>query len=362
MAPCVCRILNMVASGDNRKKYVDYLDSRNEWQDDLSLFDFVKFDYGGQFRRDMVESVERLTRLLPVFLSLVPYFYFKTSFNAIFRAQGLQMQFPSWDRENATLNLNDTSYTLKRPVSWYSLGLNLIFVGVLIPIMLFLNSDCFRHIIFKFKMCLYKIRGQKDTLAFDVDLPLAFSAAKDHKRLLTGLFLGFVSISLAIAVDLVRHYKFNECLTSNEHIIDQCIIRQEYNGCTFVASHFSVLWQLPQQLAASISQVFVVVTAYQIAYLQAPDYESEPYKMQGIFIGLCFLAKAIGAAFVLSLSNLLNLVSAFCIYNSSDDTKCQLPDGKLYWYYVIIAGIQLIGIALSIYAFKKFFRWAHGET
>ena len=85
-----------------------------------------------------------------------------------------------------------------------------------------------------------------------------------------------VSISLAIAVDLVRHYKFNECLTSNEHIIDQCIIRQEYNGCTFVASHFSVLWQLPQQLAASISQVFVVVTAYQIAYLQAPDYESEP--------------------------------------------------------------------------------------
>ena len=25
MAPCVCRILNMVASGDNRKKYVDYL-------------------------------------------------------------------------------------------------------------------------------------------------------------------------------------------------------------------------------------------------------------------------------------------------------------------------------------------------
>ncbi|XP_075265117.1 solute carrier family 15 member 4-like [Convolutriloba macropyga] len=369
LAPTVFRILRTSISRENRRRYNNYLAGRSQFSEQLSKYDFVKFDYGGQFRRDMVEAVERFVKLIPVFLSLFPYYYFKISFVSLFRAQGVQMAFPDWDVESRDPDTNDVN--LKLPISWYSTGINLAIVTIFIPIVMFINSATFHSFLVKAKVFLYRARGRKGTIILEVDLPFAFSASKDHRRLILGLCFALLSIIFAIFLDVVRHSLFQDCVhnLSYQSNNTSCTFNQTFNGVTYESYDISILWQLPQEYMAAVSEVFVVVTAYQIAYLQAPDYEEEPYKMQGIFIGLHFLSRAVGAAFVLALSNLLSLSSHLCIFQPDEDDSgtlahdddCSLGGESFYKYYIIIAVLQSLGIVSSWYSFRRFFRWSNGQ-
>ncbi len=62
----------------------------------LTRFDMVMLDYGGDFKRDVVEAVQRYLRLCIVFLSFVPFNILLVQFSAIYKVQGTRMKLPAW--------------------------------------------------------------------------------------------------------------------------------------------------------------------------------------------------------------------------------------------------------------------------
>ena len=98
------------------------------------------------------------------------------------------------------------------------------------------------------------------------------------------LLISVLSIIFAIFLDVVRHSLFQDCVHNLSYLSTNtsCTFNQTFNGVTYESYDISILWQLPQEYMAAVSEVFVVVTAYQIAYLQAPDYEEEPCKIQNV--------------------------------------------------------------------------------
>ena len=88
-------------------------------------------------------------------------------------------------------------------------------------------------------------------------------------------------MTLAGLLDSRRVAVFQDCLLTKPP--SACSVTEEINGVPFEASRVSVLWQIPQYILAGISEILVVVTAYQFAYLEAPDQHQHQCELSHFF-------------------------------------------------------------------------------
>ena len=85
------------------------------------------------------------------------------------------------------------------------------------------------------------------------------------------MFVWFSALSMfsAGAVEVYRVLGKDGCDESD----GECRFEYVYQGILYEASEMSILWQAPQFVFAALAEIFVHITALQLAYLEAPTTE-----------------------------------------------------------------------------------------
>uniref|UniRef100_A0A6J0TLX4 Solute carrier family 15 member 3 n=1 Tax=Pogona vitticeps TaxID=103695 RepID=A0A6J0TLX4_9SAUR len=253
-----------------------------------------------------VSNFQVMTKILPVLLTLIPYWMVYFQMQSTYYLQGLHLFIPnifdhSYLNSSGFLAAVDGEYTL--PDAWLLLA-NVVVLLILVPL---------------------KDRVIDPFLAKRKLLPSAL------KRMALGMLFGLGSVIIAGVLETKRLQYVN-----NNQTISQHIGKDEY-----VAASLSIWWQIPQYLLIGISEIFASIPGLEFAYSESPK------SMQGAIMGLFFFISGVGSLLGSGLLALLSLPDTgwmFCPEDYGNINKCRMD-----YYFFLLAGIQTATCVLFVW-------------
>ncbi|KAJ1168589.1 hypothetical protein NDU88_000509 [Pleurodeles waltl] len=256
-------------------------------------------------RSEARASAEVLCKIMPVLLSLIPYWMVYFQMQSTYYLQGLHLRLPSFfPNQNAsnTSSLNSEEETYRIPEAWLLMA-NVIVLLVLIPLKdRFIDPFLMRRNFF----------------------PSAL------KRMALGMFFGLTSVFVAGILETERLLYVHQ-----ELVVNQTIGRDVY----FAAS-LPIWWQIPQYLLIGISEIFASIPGLEFAYSEAPK------SMQAVIMGLFFCISGVGSLLGSGLLSLLSLPPSgwmYCPKDYGNINKCHMD-----FYFFLLGGIQAIALVVFV--------------
>ncbi|XP_077867801.1 solute carrier family 15 member 4-like [Saccoglossus kowalevskii] len=308
-----CRII--CTAFRNRKRRQEYLIDHDSY--DLnpspSFLDMAKIRYGGCFHESSVEDVKALSKVIPVFISLIPYWMVYFQMQTTFLLQGLHMRV-SGPNENLTTTPSNMysvihfSKDFQFPAAWLTL-FDVVLLLILIPVM--------DRVIYP---CLDK-RGCHLSML---------------KRIAIGMIFSVLAMICAGGLEIIR----KNCWEND----DDCKWTEEISGTEYQAAKLWIFWQIPQYTLIGISEVFASVAGLEFAYSNSPK------SMQGLIMGLFCLSSGIGSFLG---SGLLFLVSLPKINWMKKLDGGNINHSNLENYFFLLGGIQFVTLLFFVFLSRR---------
>ncbi|XP_054828709.1 solute carrier family 15 member 3 [Eublepharis macularius] len=256
--------------------------------------------------QENISNFRALIKILPVMLTLIPYWMVYFQMQSTYYLQGLHLYIPNFFHHsilNNSAHSESVGNTYTFPDAWLLLA-NVVFLLILVPL---------------------KDRVIDPFLAKRKLLPSAL------KRMAMGMIFGFASVIAAGVLETTR-LKY----VHNNETISQRIGKDDYN-----AAPLPIWWQIPQYLLIGISEIFTSIPGLEFAYSEAPK------SMQGAIMGLFFFIAGVGS---LLGSGLLTLLSVpkngwmNCPEDYGNINNCQMDN-----YFFLLAAIQAVTYFLFVW-------------
>ncbi|XP_043826720.1 solute carrier family 15 member 3 [Dromiciops gliroides] len=258
--------------------------------------------------REDVTNFRVLVRILPVMLSLVPYWMVYFQMQSTYVLQGLHLQIPHIfqthsDNGNNSDTLSQDSGNYRFPEAWLLLA-NVVVVLILVPL---------------------KDRVLDPFLQRRKLLPSLL------KKMALGMFFGFASVIVAGILETKRL----QYIHRNETVAQQ-IGQDEY-----FAAPVYIWWQIPQYLLIGISEIFASIPGLEFAYSEAPR------SMQGAIMGIFYFLSGVGSFLGSGLVALLSLPAGGWLHCPRDYGN--INNCRMDLYFFLLAGIQAATILLFLW-------------
>ncbi|XP_070544234.1 solute carrier family 15 member 4-like [Ptychodera flava] len=244
-----------------------------------SCLDRAKEDYGGSYKDIHVEEVKSLGRIIPVFLTIIPYWtvYFQMQSTYYLQGMGLRLEHDNFTVPISALNL-----------------FNIAIILIMIPVMDRLVYPCLEN------------RGIKFT---------------QLRRIGFGMILVTLSVVVAAIVEIFRKKNINSGIP----------LQQVINDDVYNASNISIFVQIPQFTLIGASEIFTSITGLEFAYSQSPA------SMQGVVMGMFLLTSGLGSYLGSLLVIIVNAASEPHKWLPDED----INSGYLERFFFLLAVIML---------------------
>lgn len=256
----------------------------------------------GPSPQEDMANFQVLVKLLPVMVTLVPYWMVYFQMQSTYVLQGLHLHIPNIFQTNSSLALRSENSNFRIPEAWLLLA-NVVVVLVLVPV----KDHLIDPLLLRCKL-----------------LPSAL------QKMALGMFFGFTSIIAAgvLEKERLRYIK-------NNQTVPQVIGKDLY-----YAAPLSIWWQIPQYLLIGISEIFASIPGLEFAYSEAPR------SMQGAIMGIFFCLSGVGSLLGSGLVALLSLPGGWmhCPKDFGNINNCQMD-----FYFFLLAGIQAVTAVLFLW-------------
>ncbi|XP_053416156.1 solute carrier family 15 member 3 [Nycticebus coucang] len=265
-----------------------------------------------------VANFQVLVKILPVMVTLVPYWMVYFQMQSTFVLQGLHLRIPNIFSANPAtssmaLRVQGSSYTI--PEAWLLLA-NVVVVLILVP----LKDHLIDPLLLRCKL-----------------LPSTL------QKMALGMFFGFTSVIVAgvLEMERLRYIHHNETVS------------QQIGKDLYYAAPLSIWWQIPQYLLIGISEIFASIPGLEFAYSEAPR------SMQGALVGIFFCLSGVGSLLGSSLVALLSLPGGWlhCPEDFGNINNCRMD-----LYFFLLAGIQAVTGLLFVWIAGRYEMAAQGPA
>lgn len=272
----------------------------------------------GPSPKEDIANFQVLVKILPVMVTLVPYWMVYFQMQSTYVLQGLHLQIPNIfpncpTNRSETLRAQGSIY--KIPEAWLLLA-NVIVLLILVPV----KDHLLDPLLLRCKL-----------------LPSAL------QKMALGMFFGFTSVIVAGILEMKRL----------EYISRNQTVSQQIGQDMYYAAPLSIWWQTPQYLLIGISEIFASIAGLEFAYSEAPR------SMQGALMGIFFCLSGVGSLLGSSLVALLSLPRGwlYCPEDTGNINKCRMD-----LYFFLLAGIQAAAALLFIIIADRYERAAKGPA
>ncbi|XP_046499530.1 solute carrier family 15 member 3 isoform X1 [Equus quagga] len=272
----------------------------------------------GPSPQEDVANFQVLVKILPVLVTLVPYWMVYFQMQSTYVLQGLHLHIPnifpdSPANSSVALRAQDSSY--KIPEAWLLLA-NVIVLLILVPV----KDHLLDPLLLRCKL-----------------LPSAL------QQMALGMVFGFTSVVVAGVLEMERL----------EYIRNNQTVSQQIGEKIYYAAPLSIWWQIPQYLLIGISEIFASIPGLEFAYSEAPR------SMQGAIMGIFFCLSGVGSLLGSSLVALLSLPGGWlhCPKDFGNINNCQMDQ-----YFFLLAGIQAATVLLFVWIAHRYERAAQGSA
>lgn len=272
----------------------------------------------GPSPQEDIANFRVLAKILPVMVTLVPYWMVYFQMQSTYVLQGLHLHipniFPSYP-SNSSVALGAQESGYKIPEAWLLLA-NVVVVLILVPV----KDHLLDPLLLRCKL-----------------LPSAL------QQMAVGMFFGFASVIVAGFLEMKRL----------EYIHHNQTISQQIGENVYYAAPLSIWWQIPQYLLIGISEIFASIPGLEFAYSEAPR------SMQGAIMGIFFFLSGMGSLLGSSLVALLSLPRGWlhCPKDHGNINNCQMD-----LYFFLLAGIQAATALLFMWIAGRYERVAQGPA
>ncbi|XP_038620679.1 solute carrier family 15 member 3 [Tachyglossus aculeatus] len=265
----------------------------------------------GPSRQEDIANFRALVKILPVLLTLVPYWMVYFQMQSTYFLQGLHLLIPNFFPSGPT---GSDGYMF--PDAWLLLT-NVVVLLALVPL---------------------KDRVVDPFLQRHRLLPSAL------KKMALGMSFGFASVIVAGILEMERL----SLVHRNETVV-QRIGLEEY-----VAAPLPIWWQVPQYLLIGISEIFASIPGLEFAYSESPR------SMQGAILGIFFCLSGVGSLLGSSLVALLSLPALGWLHCPEDHGN--INNCRLDLYFFLLAGIQAAAGFLFLWIAHRYEKPAPAPT
>uniref|UniRef100_A0A8C3YWS0 Solute carrier family 15 member 3 n=1 Tax=Catagonus wagneri TaxID=51154 RepID=A0A8C3YWS0_9CETA len=272
----------------------------------------------GPSPQEDMANFQVLVKILPVMVTLVPYWMVYFQMQSTYVLQGLHLQIPNIFPDypaNSSVALRAQGGGYKIPEAWLLLA-NVVVLLILVPL--------------------------KDHLLDPLLLRCKLVPSTLQKMAL-GMFFGFTSVIVAGVLEMERL----------EYIGHNQTVSQKIGRNMYIAAPLSIWWQTPQYLLIGISEIFASIPGLEFAYSEAPR------SMQGALMGIFFCLSGVGSLLGSGLVALLSLPGGWlhCPEDFGNINKCRMD-----LYFFLLAGIQAAAAILFIGIAGRYERAAQGPA
>ncbi|XP_048216355.1 solute carrier family 15 member 3 [Perognathus longimembris pacificus] len=265
-----------------------------------------------------VANFQVLVKILPVMVTLVPYWMVYFQMQSTYVLQGLHLHIPNIFSASPTNNSSvpgAQSSNYRIPEAWLLLA-NVVVLLVLVPV----KDHFLDPLLLRCKL-----------------LPSAL------QKMAVGMFFGFTSVIVAgvLERERLRYISANET-------VSQLIGKDVY-----FAAPLSIWWQIPQYLLIGISEIFASIPGLEFAYSEAPR------SMQGAIMGIFFCLAGVGSLLGSSLVALLSLPGGWmhCPSDFGNINNCRMDN-----YFFLLAGMQAGTALLFVWIAHRYERMRQGTA
>ncbi|XP_027435688.1 solute carrier family 15 member 3 isoform X1 [Zalophus californianus] len=272
----------------------------------------------GPSPQEDMANFQVLVKILPVMVTLVPYWMVYFQMQSTYVLQGLHLRIPNIfpdDAANSSMALRAQRSSYKIPEAWLLLA-NVVVVLILVPV--------------------------KDHL-LDPLLQRCKLLPSVLQKMALGMFFGFASVLVAGGLEMERL----------QYIHRNQTVSQQIGKDVYYAAPLSIWWQIPQYLLIGISEIFASIPGLEFAYSEAPR------SMQGAIMGIFFCLSGVGSLLGSSLVALLSLPGGwlYCPKDFGNINNCRMD-----LYFFLLACIQAATALLFIWIAGRYERVAQGPT
>ncbi|CAI9166980.1 unnamed protein product [Rangifer tarandus platyrhynchus] len=272
----------------------------------------------GPSRQEDIANFQVLVKILPIMVTLVPYWMVYFQMQSTYVLQGLHLQipniFPNYPT-NRSEDLRVQSSVYKIPEAWLLLA-NVVVLLILVPV----KDHLLDPLLLRCKL-----------------LPSAL------QKMALGMFFGFTSVIVAGILEMKRL----------EYINHNQTVSQQIGRDTYYAAPLSIWWQTPQYMLIGISEIFASIAGLEFAYSEAPR------SMQGAMMGIFFCLSGVGSLLGSSLVGLLSLPGGW-LYSPEDNGN--INKYRMDLYFFLLAGIQAAAAVLFIMITGRYEKAAKGPA
>ncbi|XP_030880682.1 solute carrier family 15 member 3 [Leptonychotes weddellii] len=272
----------------------------------------------GPSPQEDMANFQVLVKILPVMVTLVPYWMVYFQMQSTYVLQGLHLRIPNIFPDhpaNSSVALRAQRSSYKIPEAWLLLA-NVVVVLILVPV--------------------------KDHL-LDPLLQQCKLLPSALQKMALGMFFGFASVLVAGGLEMERL----------QYIHRNQTVSQQIGKDVYYAAPLSIWWQIPQYLLIGISEIFASIPGLEFAYSEAPR------SMQGAIMGIFFCLSGVGSLLGSSLVALLSLPGGwlYCPEDFGNINNCRMD-----LYFFLLACIQAATALLFIWIAGRYKRVAQGPT
>ncbi|XP_045751190.1 solute carrier family 15 member 3 isoform X1 [Mirounga angustirostris] len=272
----------------------------------------------GPSPQEDMANFQVLVKILPVMVTLVPYWMVYFQMQSTYVLQGLHLRIPNIFPDhpaNSSMALRAQRSSYKIPEAWLLLA-NVVVVLILVPV--------------------------KDHL-LDPLLQQCKLLPSALQKMALGMFFGFASVLVAGGLEMERL----------QYIHRNQTVSQQIGKDVYYAAPLSIWWQIPQYLLIGISEIFASIPGLEFAYSEAPR------SMQGAIMGIFFCLSGVGSLLGSSLVALLSLPGGwlYCPEDFGNINNCRMD-----LYFFLLACIQAATALLFIWIAGRYKRVAQGPT
>ncbi|XP_054419620.1 solute carrier family 15 member 3 [Pteronotus mesoamericanus] len=286
--------------------------------EDAQLLPDQQSPWTGPSPQEDIANFWVLAKILPVMVTLVPYWMVYFQMQSTYVLQGLHLHIPNVFPDypgNSSVALGAQNGGYKIPAAWLLLA-NVVVVLILVPV----KDHLLDPLLLRCKL-----------------LPSAL------QKMALGMFFGFASVIVAGFLEMKRL----------EYIHHNQTVSQQIGEDMYYAAPLSIWWQIPQYLLIGISEIFASIPGLEFAYSEAPR------SMQGAIMGIFFFLSGVGSLLGSSLEALLSLPGGwlYCPKDYGNINNCQMDR-----YFFLLAGIQAATALLFMWIAGRYERAAHGPA
>ncbi|KAM9763770.1 solute carrier family 15 member 3 isoform 1-T1 [Dama dama] len=277
-----------------------------------------RFPQPGPSRQEDIANFQVLVKILPIMVTLVPYWMVYFQMQSTYVLQGLHLQIPNIFPNcptNKSKDLRVQSCVYKIPEAWLLLA-NVVVLLILVPV----KDHLLDPLLLRCKL-----------------LPSAL------QKMALGMFFGFTSVIVAGILEMKRL----------EYINHNQTVSQQIGRDTYYAAPLSIWWQTPQYMLIGISEIFASIAGLEFAYSEAPR------SMQGAMMGIFFCLSGVGSLLGSSLVGLLSLPGGW-LYSPEDNGN--INKYRMDLYFFLLAGIQAAAALLFIIITGRYEKAAKGPA